>query len=336
MNQKIIDEFNRLAIHIEKEIDLSIPDKDQSNYFRLKQIKNIIKILKNYKIKIKKGEDLQYIKGIGLGTITRINEIISTGKLCINEDTIISNQNDYSKFMLELEKVIGIGKKTAFDLVTKYNIKSVIDLINAHKNKKINLNDKILLGLKYYNIYKQNIPRSEIDSVKVLLKSIASKIDPHINIVICGSYRRKKEYSNDIDILLTHSNIKSIIDLKKKENILKKFIQILKNKKFILDDITYEEYESKYMGFCKINNNPIRRIDIRYICTDSFYTALLYFTGSSEFNIKMRKHAKDIGFKLNEYGLYKLKNDKEIFIQIHSEKQIFYELGLEYIPPYKR
>jgi DNA polymerase beta len=46
------------------------------------------------------------------------------------------------------------------------------------------------------------------------------------------------------------------------------------------------------MGFCQLDNNPLaRRIDIRYVPYKSYYTALLYYTGSKNFNIEMRSIA---------------------------------------------
>ena len=44
----------------------------------------------------------------------------------------------------------------------KWKIKSVEELIERNKTGEIPLNDKILLGLKYHNVYQKNIPRQEI------------------------------------------------------------------------------------------------------------------------------------------------------------------------------
>ena len=87
------------------------------------------------------------------------------------------------------------------------------------------------------------------------------------------------------------------------------------------------------MGIFKLKNNPYRRIDIRYVAYDSFYSAILYFTGSKDFNKKMRQLAVNMGYTLNEYGLYDETNKQ---ILIHSEKNIFDALSMEYITPDKR
>ena len=65
---------------------------------------------------------------------------------------------------------------------------------------------------------------------------------------------------------------------------------------------------------------------------ESYYTALVYFTGSKEFNINMRQKAKKMGYILNRYGLYK--NNKKI--PINSEKELFEKLKIKFILPKDR
>ena len=84
-------------------------------------------------------------------------------------------------------------------------------------------------------------------------------------------------------------------------------------------------------------SNIYRRLDIRFVPYESWSSALLYFTGSKDFNQKMRYHAKQLGYKLNEYGLYKINQDgSETLINTNSEKDIFMELKLKYVTPSKR
>jgi DNA polymerase beta len=116
----------------------------------------------------------------------------------------------------------------------------------------------------------------------------------------------------------------------KKSNMLNNYVKLLSKYKFIVDNITNNNV-TKYMGFIKWENT-IRRIDIRLIPYESIYTALVYFTGSYELNKIMRRKAKELGYKLNEYGLYK--NNK--FIYITSEKELFKKLDMKYLKPTER
>ena len=231
----------------------------------------------------------------------RIDEILKYGKL--KEITIKNKEKKNMLNIEELEQVIGIGRKTAYDLVMNYNIKSIDELKKAYIDGKIQLSDNILIGLKYYDLYKGNIPRKEIDKINIYLNNKIAEIDSNISITICGSYRRQKPKSNDIDVLMTHKKIKTKSEIKKKHNYLHELVNLLKKDNFLVDDITFDKYEYKYMGFAQFEKNPIRRIDIRYVPYNSYYPAMLYFTGSGDFNSKMRNIAKLLGFKLNEYGL---------------------------------
>lgn len=335
-NSSIINEFNKLVTQIEYDIDHAPNKKEEiKNSFRLKQIKQAIKILSKYPTKISSGDQLKDIKGIGKGIIRRIDEILKTGHL--EEITVLEKSSDYMKYVEELENIIGIGRKTAYEFVTKYNIKSIQDLKEAFAIGKIHLSDNIIKGLKYYGVYQQAIPRTEIMEYDKLLHKILLDIDENLFGIICGSYRRLSLTSNDIDFLIVHPNVKTKKDISKKTNYLHLFIKELVKNHIIVDSLTSEDVRTKYMGFCHLNNQAIiRRIDIRYMPYDSYYSALLYFTGSGVTNKNMRQHAIDMGYLLNEYGLYKIEGKKKIRIPVKSEKDIFEILGLEYIPPENR
>jgi DNA polymerase/3'-5' exonuclease PolX len=237
------------------------------------------------------------------------------------------------KLLDELTDVIGIGPKIAKKLVKQYKLKSINDLIKRNKVGEIILNEKLLLGLKYYGVYQKNIPRIEVTNIYEYITKLINKKYPEYIITFCGSYRRGKSTSNDIDVLITNKN-------KVNRKHLTTIVNELRDDKFLIDDLTDGAPLTKYMGFCKYKNNPVRRIDIRYMPYESYYTALLYFTGSDEFNRKMRQIAKKKNYKLNEYGLYKLeiKNGKlvEKRINIESEEEVFKVIGMPYSKPEDR
>lgn len=352
MNTVIIGEFNKLVSLIQEQLNDAFLEKNKTDMnkhtFRLRQIKSIISKLKKYdtEITLDNVEELSSIPGIGKGAIKRINEILSTGSLLELVD--LPKKNGKRHVLKELQEVIGIGRSNAVDLIDKWNIKSVEELIERNKQGEIKLNDKILLGLKYHNVYKKNIPRQEIvDTFKFLQRVIRKMNRQHeftnenkLKIQICGSFRRGKPLSNDIDILLTKYGTKTI---NKKEDAiyLNKFVHKLKksrpqndNKPFLIDDMTDKKSTFKYMGFSKYKNIPPRRIDIIFIPYESYPTALVYFTGSKEMSVLMRKKAKQKGYKLNENELYDLTNKKKI--KVKSEQEIFKKLDMEYLNPEER
>ena len=92
------------------------------------------------------------------------------------------------------------------------------------------------------------------------------------------------------------------------------------------------------MGVCKIGKIS-RRIDIRCFNYPEYYAAMLYFTGSKNFNLQMRNKAIEKGYSLNEYGLKKMNSEKKyvkVDHQFKEEEDIFEYLGFEYIKPENR
>jgi DNA polymerase/3'-5' exonuclease PolX len=335
INENIIKEFEKLLLFIQKQIDYSNDDKDK---FRYKNLKNALSIIKKYKEPLTLN-NLNNLKmpGIGKGTIDRVAEILKEGYLLELKD--FNDYNNEEEIINELETVVGIGRSKALEFV-KNGVKSINDLKNKIENGIIKVNEKVSLGLKYHDKFFGNIPRQEITDMKKLLKYIINKMNNNLDdenkyiFKICGSYRREKLVSGDIDILLTKKNNNLIDSSNHLVNFikqLKKPIKLNNNKPLIVDDMTDKNYETKYMGFCKYLNNPFRRIDVRFVPWKSYYTALLYFTGSAETNKKMRKIAQQLNYKLSEYNLTNLSTNEEIIV--NSEKEIFELLNMDYIPP---
>ena len=75
-----------------------------------------------------------------------------------------------------------------------------------------------------------------------------------------------------------------------------------------------------------------------FVPYDEYITSLFYFTGDKHFNQYIRRYAKSKGYRLNEHGLYKKdKNGNYKKIEnIKSEKDIFNEIGYNYIKPSNR
>ena len=60
---------------------------------------------------------------------------------------------------------------------------------------------------------------------------------------------------------------------------------------------------ASFMGICRLDSLPHRRIDVKVYAPQHYACALLYFTGSDHFNRSMRCFAKAKGFTLCDRGL---------------------------------
>ena len=334
MNELIISIFSNL-IKVNEYLTKTSNDSNFKiqNEFRIRSLKNALRTIKNLSTDIKDIKELDGISGIGKGIKDRINEIIKTKKLkeldelCKNIDCLNLNKINIKD---ELLNIVGVGEIFANKLLNIYKITSVKEFIDLVQNKKIKVSSTIELGIKYYNKLKFNIPRQEITKTLDYLETEISKIDDSIIIQICGSYRRQKLTSNDIDLLVT---IPTILEEDKnlEKDIIQKIVKKLHDNNFLLDDITPQATD-KYMGFIKYAKFPVRRIDIRFIPFLSWYPAILYFTGSKDLNLMMRNKAKKLGYKLNEYGIFK--GSKNILVE--SEEEIFNLLEIKYLEPQER
>lgn len=312
-NREKLDRVLEIFIYLEKYY--------KSNYdtFRAKTYMGLNKILKS----LTSDSDLEplnlkKIKGIGQGTIDRIKEIIDTGTLHEYEKI-----KDVKSPLEEFLKIHGVGKQHAKKLVSQ-GFKTVDDLRNCN-NIQEHLNDTQLKGLHYYDDMQVRIPYSEIQKHEVYLKDILKKIDPKAELTIAGSYRRKCKDSGDIDLLLKSSN-KRIYDT---------FIDTLVKDGYLTCQLA--RGSKKYMGMGKIDISPChRRIDIMYTKPEEYPFAILYFTGSGDFNVRMREDALKQGYTMNEYGIKHTDNKVKVDKVFLEEKEIFDFLGYQYLNPEDR
>lgn len=333
MNKNLINEFSLFIEQIKLDIDFSSGKNQIKNMFRLKAVQKVLSVIEKFNKNITSSEQLKGIKGIGKKSLLRIDEILKTGKLSevkINKDSL-----KYLKTIEELEEVFGIGRKKAYELFKKHSIVSIEELQKKVNNKEIELPDNIIKGLKYVNKIKEKIPREHITKINNVLKNTLLSIDSMLFGLICGSYRREKSTSNDVDFIIVHTKLITQSDVKKsKINYLNKFITELKKNGLIIESLTSDDVLTKYMGIGKLTNGEYFRLDLRFVPYESFYPAILYFTGSKDLNKKMRQIAINLNYTLNEYGLFNNKTKKSI--KIKSEKDVFDFLGLEYLEPIYR
>lgn len=132
-----------------------------------------------------------------------------------------------------------------------------------------------------------------------------------------GSFRRKKPFVSDFDLLLRDQDTYS------------KLVELLQNN----PDFIYVVSGGRKTTF-KFNNIENTTIDISWCDPIEYPTAVLHFTGSASSNIRLRSIAKEKGMILNQYGLFKIDNHERI--DVFSELDIFEKLGEPYVEPENR
>lgn len=218
---------------------------------------------------------------------------------------------------LQLQKINGIGPTLAKKLV-QLGVKSMSDLKRKVYYEILPTNAQVYV--KYNPLDK--IPRILIDKVYSILSSHFKKYKIG-KFDFVGSYRRGSPQSSDIDILINKPFIDSCEDFIKFLNLSN--LKVYK---------PYAQGNQKISTIAKIGTTHVK-IDFFITTLEEYPFALLYSTGSRELNIKMRQVASNMGYLLNQKGLFEKKNKKRIG-NIKSESGIFTALKMSYINPKKR
>lgn len=291
-------------------------EKANGEAFKANSYLKVISELKKFKDDSDlKEANIRGVRGVGDAIFKKIDQIIKTGS-CPLYDKIKNIVDPREVFM----NVHGIGPKRANELV-KMGITSIEEL----RKKKDYLNDKQRIGLQYYEELIQKIPHEEIVKHERHLKTFLKKTDLNAELTIAGSYRRNKSESGDIDVLLKCE----------KRETFTKFIKKLVNQGYLVEELALGN--KKYNGICKLGRNGIgRRIDIMYTTPEEYPFAILYFTGSGEFNQMMRKMVNDKGYTMNEYSIKHSDTGKKVDHVFTEEKDIFKFLEMGYVEPWQR
>jgi NAD-dependent DNA ligase/DNA polymerase/3'-5' exonuclease PolX len=260
------------------------------------------------------------LPGIGKTIASKLDEFMKTGTLRILE-------RERSNPVNLLTKVYGIGPKKADELV-KTGIKSIADL-RAHPEL---LNDVQKIGLNYFEAIETRIPREEIDVYKQLFTRVFQESTPTgSRMEIVGSYRRGAPQSGDIDIIITNQSNDS--------NAMKQFMDRLIREKIVIEVLSRGKTKSLTVAQLPGAESIPRRVDFLYTPPTEYAFALLYFTGSKFFNTVQRHRALQLGYSLNEHGLYKMldkKKGEKVAGEFPNEQAIFAILQMRYKEPHER
>lgn len=264
-------------------------------------------------------EELMTIPGIGLDLAGKVEEYIKSGRLQFYEDL----KKEVPEGLSTLLSVPSLGPKTAKLLFEKLNIRDIETLEKFAKEHKLvglpgikeKTEENILKGIE---MLKRGMERQPLGKVLPIANDILEhlrKKAPVKKLSVAGSIRRWKETIKDIDILATSEDPKEV---------MKVFVHLPNVKEILMQGPTKSSL---------ILNEGLQ-VDLRVVEEESFGAALAYFTGSKAHNIRLREMAVKSGLKINEYGIFKEKDDKKIGGK--DEEDVYKVLGLPYIPPEMR
>jgi DNA polymerase (family 10) len=316
-NKEIAKILSEISVYLEMEGEMFKPRVYEKAALAIELLDKPLKDI--YKTQGLKG--IENIEGVGLSIAEKIEELLKTGELKYYKQL-------KKKYPIDLENLLrieGLGPKLIKKLYEKLKIKNIADLEKAAQEGKIRkiegFGEKTEQNiLKSIEFLKQSGNRFILGFVWPEIENIISQLS-HLKevkkIIAAGSIRRMKETIGDLDILIISNNPMPVMD----------YFVSMPN---VFQIIAHGETKSAI----RLKNGL--DVDLRVVAEESFGAALNYFTGSKNHEIHLREIAMKKNYKLNEYGLFKIKNNKEIKIAGKTEKEIYQALGLDYIEPEMR
>jgi DNA polymerase (family 10) len=289
------------------------------NPFKIRAYYNGARILETLDIDLTTLTDsgkISEIKGIGKALADKITTLATTGNLPYYQELKVS----IPEGLLNMMQIPGLGAKKVKIIYDKLGLSEVGELEYACKENRLRdlqgfgqkSQDKILQSIELQKRYSKrflySIGEIEAEAIVQYLK----ECNELKSVDIAGSLRRKMETVKDLDIISS--------------------CQVQDRKKVMRHFVSYEQcFQIKNQGITKsaiVLNSGITA-EIRLVQDHEYPFLLHHATGSKEHNTHMRQLAKEQGYKLNEYGLFR--NEQRITCK--SESEIFKTLGLAFIPP---
>ncbi len=329
------DLSNLVVAELLRDLAAALQIKDpKRNKFRIIAYDNAATEIEHLSSEIKDMWDenkLSEVPGIGDSLAKNLDELFKTGKSSHFEELL----KDIPKAVFELMKVQGIGPKTAFKLVTEFNISDdnpKAQLAKIAKDGRIRELEGF--GEKSEAEILKSVTEFKEDKGKRILYSYAvgkseeildwMRQDKNVKqIDTLGSLRRKVSTIGDIDLSVITDNT---------EEVLNHFVNYPHTSRIL------EKGEHK----ASIKVPGEIQIDIRVQPAESYGSLLQHFTGSKYHNIALREYALKKGLSLSEYGITNLKAKEggkkvretgEDLKKFKTEEQFYNFLGLQYIPP---
>ncbi|HSG72487.1 MAG TPA: DNA polymerase/3'-5' exonuclease PolX [Planctomycetaceae bacterium] len=309
-NQRIAAAFDELADLLE------IQD---ANPFRVRAYRNASRTLESLtesvsEIVASDSEQLTDLPGIGKDLAAKIEQLVTTGSIKQLEEL----RKEVPRGLIDITHIEGIGPKKAGVLFRELNITGLDDLKQAAQQGQVQklkgfgkkTEESILANIdRAAEAGKRTMLAEAEPAVEAIVETL-SALDSVQQISPAGSFRRRKESVGDLDLLVTSDDQNKVMDA-------------LASHELVEQELSRGETKQR------VRLQGGLELDLRVVPEASYGAALLYFTGSKEHNIVLRRRAQDRDLKLNEYGLFR--GDESVAGT--TEEEVYKTLDLAWIPP---
>ncbi len=294
-NAQIADSFDLIA---------DILEFQGANPFRVRAYRNGARTIRDLTdsvaaIVADPNRELTDLEGIGDDLAAKCQTLVETGSLPMLDELKAA----VPETVLALMRIPGLGPKKAAVLHKELKIATLDDLKIACEEHRVRelkgfgakTEELILAGMAVAATSQERMLWAKADEVAQSLRTYIQLCPDVEKFELAGSYRRGKETIGDLDILVVSPNFDAVMDH------LGAFAQVAE---------TIARGETKM----SVRMATGLQVDLRVVPAESFGSALQYFTGSKEHNVVLRGRAKAKGLKINEWGVFRIKGDEEIYI----------------------
>jgi len=257
------------------------------------------------------------IPGIGKGLAAVLKEINSSGSFDKRDELLAK----FPSCALDFLRIPGLGPKSIALLFEHFRVQTMDELEQLCVEQKLRdlprmgakLEEKVLRGIRAFKERSGRFLLSFADNTAQELSEWLSELPGLDSVTPAGSLRRGRETIGDLDLLVTGSNAAAALE------------RVATHPKV---------YEVLVRG---VNKTSVKfgrdglQVDIRALEHGTFGAAMQYFTGSKELNVALRQRAVRMGYKLSEYGLFRMTDDSRVAGD--TEEGVYGALGLDWIPP---
>ena len=261
-------------------------------------------------------DELRTIPGVGEAIAEKLQEYLKTGTIPYYERL----KHEVPPGLIELMRLPGLGPKTARRFWVELGIQGPNELRDAIAAGRLNglkgFGDKKIEQIRTaLGVAAAGSPsaRRPIEEAYPIARSLVAGLRKGADldhVEVAGSFRRCRETVGDLDILVTSQDPTRVFDV------------------FTALPLVAEV---KMRGGTKetVLLQGGLQVDLRVVKPEEFGSALVYFTGSKDHNIRLRSLAQDQGLKVNEYGVFR----GEKRVAGATEEDVYSSLGLTWIPP---
>jgi DNA polymerase (family 10) len=261
-------------------------------------------------------KELKAFPGIGEGIAKKILEFKETGTISKLEEL----KAEIPIELVTLLQVPNLGPKRAkliYEELKVRNIDELREAAEAHRLAELRglgpkAEQNILDGIDHMANFSGRLMLQKAYEMQREICSQMRDALPGLIINPAGSLRRMKETIGDIDLLVASTDASLV---------MKTFLSLPSTARILVSGDTKSS----------ILTPRGLQVDLRVVRPEEYGAALQYFTGCQAHNIRVREIAKKAGLKVNEYGVFTLKDDR--LIAGEDEAGVYAALGMAWPPP---